>query len=145
MQTLFGVPGSPALMVKLQGHATAALGPCYQELKTALPATTIANWDETATKQGSQKAWIWTAATPLFTVFVIAPTRAASVIQSMLGTSYSGTIGTDRYGAYNAYNKNRQICWAHLKRGFQALIDSGGQAEFIGLQLMLAENVWPLA
>lgn len=137
MQTLFGVPVSPALMVKLQSHATAALGPCYQELKAALPATKIANCDETPTKQGSQKAWIWTAATPCFTVFVIALTRAASVIQGMLGTSYRGTIGTDRYGSYNAFNKNRQICWAHLKRDFQALIDAGGQAEFIGQQLML--------
>lgn len=127
-------------MVKRQGHATADSGPCYQELKAALPTTRIANCDEAATKQGSQKAWIWTAVTALCTVFVIALTGAASVIRTMLGASYSGTISTDRCGAYNAYNKNRQIGSARLKRDFQAMIDSSDQAECIGLHLMLCSQ-----
>ena len=133
---LFGVPASPAWVVKLQGHATAALEPCYAELQAALPATTAANCDETPTKQGPSKAWIWTVATPLFTVFAIALTRAASVIQGLLGPTYQGVVSSDRYGGYNAYDKRRQICWAHLKRDFQGLVDAGGEAETIGRRLL---------
>lgn len=136
--SLFGVPASPGLMVKLQNHATAALSPCYDELKTALPGTTVANCDETATKQGPRKAWIWTVATPLFTVFLVALTRAGSVIQGLLGPRYRGVIGTDRYCGYNAYGHLRQICWAHLKRDIQALIDAGGKAKIIGKRLMVS-------
>ena len=136
LTNLFGVPVSPALMVKLQNHATTALDPCYQELKSALPTTTVAHCDETPTKQGTQKAWIWVAATPLFTVFAIALTRAASAIQGLLGTKYRGIVISDRYGGYNIYDRRRQICWAHLKRDIQALIDAGGEAKDVGEKLM---------
>jgi transposase len=85
LATLFGVPVSPALTVKFQEHATAALAPCYEELKAALPERATANCDETPTKQGSNKAWIWVATTQVFTVFVIALTRAATVVQGLLG------------------------------------------------------------
>jgi transposase len=136
LMNLFGVPVSPALMVKLQRQATAALAPCYEELKAALPESIAANCDETPTKEGSNKAWIWVAATPLFTVFKIALTRAASVIEGLLGSTYRGVVSSDRYGGYHAYNRHRQICWAHLKRDFQALVDAGGEAQAVGQQLL---------
>lgn len=136
LTNLFGVPASPAWMVKLQRHATTALEPHYNELQQALPNTTTANCDETATKQGPHKAWIWTAATPLFTVFAIAQTRAGSVIEGLLGPKYGGVVSSDRYGGYNAYDRLRQICWAHLKRDFQALVDAGGEAATIGRRLL---------
>ena len=63
LTTCFGVPACSALMVKLQVRATEALTPCYEELNSALPRTQAANCDETPTRQGLQKAWLWTAAT----------------------------------------------------------------------------------
>jgi transposase len=133
---LFGVPVSPAFMVKLQQQATAALTPCYEELNAALPDTTVVNCDETPTKEGSKKAWIWVAAAPLFTVFAIALTRAASVIENLLGTTYHGVMSSDRDAGDNAYNRQRQLCWAHLKRDFQALVDAGGKAPKVGQKLL---------
>lgn len=136
LTTCFGVPACPALMVKLQVRVTEALTPCYQELKAALRRTLAANCDETPTKEGPHKAWLWTAATPLFTVFWISLTRAATAIQSVLGSDYRGVVSADRYGGYNAFNKRRQVCWAHLKRDFQALVDGGGAGAAIGARLL---------
>ena len=135
LQTLFGVPCSAALAVKLQGHVQQALQPCYQELTARLPQVEAVNLDETALKQGANKAWLWVATTSLFTVFVIRLTRAASVATELLGENFLGSIVSDRYAGYNAFNNRRQICWAHLKRDFQALIDAGGKAGAIGHRL----------
>jgi transposase len=136
LQTLFGVPCSAALIIKLQGHAQQALEPCYQELTAKLPQATVVNLDETALKQGANKAWLWVATTSIFTVFAIRLTRAASVATELLGKDFGGSIVSDRYAGYNAFNTRRQICWAHLKRDFQALIDARGKAEEIGNRLM---------
>lgn len=136
LQTLFGVPCSAALTVKLQGHAQRALDPCYQELTAKLSQVDVVNLDETALKQGTNKAWLWVATTSLFTVFAIRLTRAASVAKELLGEDFRGSIVSDRYAGYNAFNTRRQICWAHLKRDFQALIDTGGKALLTGNRLM---------
>lgn len=135
LTTCFGVPACPALMVKLQVRATEALTPCYEQLKSALPSTLTANCDETPTKEGKQKAWLWVAAAQLFTVFWISLTRAATAIESVLGTDYRGVVSADRYGGYNSFKK-RQACWAHLKRDFQALVDGGGAGVAIGERLL---------
>jgi len=135
LETLFGVPCCAALTVKLQGHAQQALEPCYQELIAALPQADVVHGDETALKQGPHKAWLWVAATAIYTVFAIRLTRAASVAKELLGENFRGALVSDRYAGYNAFNARRQICWAHLKRDFQALIDAGGKAKEIGNRL----------
>ena len=42
-------------------------------------------------------------------------------------------MGSDRWSAYSRFPaEQRAICWAHLKRDFQALVDRGGEAAPIG-------------
>ncbi len=133
-ETVLQTPCSTGLAVKLQNQATAALEGCYSELTAALPHASAANLDETGTKQKNQKGWIWVAVTTTFTLFAIRLTRSAAVVRELLGESFTGTIITDRYGAYNAYPR-RQVCWAHLLRDFQALVDAGGGGKRIGRRL----------
>ncbi len=43
------------------------------------------------------------------------------------------SAGSDRWSAYRRFPAERRaLCWAHLKRDFQALVDRGGEAEAIG-------------
>ena len=134
-ETVLNTPCSPGLTVKLQNQATAALAPCYNELAQALPEASVANLDETGSKQGPDKSWIWVAVTNTFTLFAVRLTRSAEVARELLGETFRGTITTDRFGAYNGYPR-RQVCWAHLLRDFQALIDADGSGKRIGLRLM---------
>ena len=55
----------------------------------------------------------------------------------MLGQDYAGIIGSDRAKAYDRYPlRQRQLCWAHLRRDAQAMIDRGGPGRKVGEQLL---------
>ena len=55
---------------------------------------------------------------------------------ALLGQAFAGVVVSDRYAGDNAFNNRRQVCWAHLKRDFQSLIDAGGDGAIIGGRLM---------
>ena len=63
-------------------------------------------------------------------------TRARVVLDELLRPDYAGVVSCDRAKMY--YSQPRlQWCWAHLKRDFQALIDSGdGVKKRLGHDLM---------
>lgn len=85
--------------------------------------------DETGWREQKKRAWLWVAATQLVTVFLIATHRSAAVARQLIGESFAGTLVTDRWSAYNWFDcARRQLCWAHLKRDFQAWVDGGTSA-----------------
>jgi transposase len=129
-------PCSPGWVVKLQQQATAALTPVYKELAQQLPAEDILAIDESPTKEGKTKAWLWTFVAASYTVFALRSTRAATVLQELLTDVFAGVIHCDRAKMY-WQNGRLQWCWAHLKRDFQALIDHpNGQVKRLGHDLM---------
>jgi len=135
VETILQTPCSTGLTVKHQNITTAALRSCYDELRDALPTVAAANLDETAAKEANQKAWLWVAATRRFTLFAARRTRSADVVRELLGERFGGVITCDRYAGYDHCDR-RQLCWAHLKRDFQAMIDCGGGSKRIGKRLM---------
>jgi len=138
LSTLFGQPCSPALTVKIQKQVTAAVRPSYEALAAQLPAQEQLNIDETATKEANGKAWLWTFVARLFTVFTVRPTREATALTTFLGEAFHGIVNCDRAKMY-WYLGRLQWCWAHLKRDFQAMIDSGDRrAQHLGWRLRAA-------
>ena len=145
LTTLLGQPCSTGLTVKHQNLAAASLECVYQELVEQLAEQAQLGIDETATKQASQKAWLWTFVAAGFTVFGIRLSRSASILSDLLTAEFTGTINCDRAKMYWALGldppagaRHRlQWCWAHLKRDFQALLDSPDrQAQRLGRDLM---------
>jgi transposase len=122
LEVVLQQPCSPGWVVKLQNQATAALQPAYQELQDALPQQTVLGGDESPTKQGSVKAWLWAFVASNFTLFAIRPTRKADVLTELIGTPFDGVMICDRAKMYWQCGQ-LQWCWAHLKRDFQAWID----------------------
>jgi transposase len=136
LEQILGQPCSAGWVVKLQNQATAALQPAYEELKQQLPAEPMLGIDETPSKEGQQKSWLWTCVARTFTVFALRSTRAASVLVELLGESFPGVVHCDRAKMYWLCSR-LQWCWAHLKRDFQALIDSDDpQVKRLGHDLM---------
>jgi transposase len=77
----------------------------------------------------------------LITVFTIARRRDARTARAVLGTRRGRVVVSDRWSAYDwIAGADRQICWAHLRRDFQAMIDRGGAAEPIGKKLLRLSN-----
>lgn len=136
LQQVLGQPCSPGWVVKLQNQATAALRPTYNELASQLPHQSQLGIDESPTKQGKAKAWLWTCVAEAFTVFALRPTRAAVVLAELLTDTFTGVVTCDRARMYWSLGR-LQWCWAHLKRDFQALIDSDDrQVKRLGHDLM---------
>jgi len=116
-------PASAGWMVLLQNRAAAAVESAYHELAEHLPFQPVLHVDESPTKEGPAKAWVWTFVATTFTFFRCRTSRAADVATDLLGKDFSGVIQCDRARMYWAFGR-LQWCWAHLKRDFQALIDS---------------------
>jgi transposase len=93
--------------------------------------------DETGWWQKQQRAWLWTAVTPAVTVFTVALSRAAAVAQGLIDPSGGQVITTDRYTGYLWLPlRHRQVCWAHLIRDFQAMVDRASAGSAIGEELL---------
>jgi transposase len=76
---------------------------------------------------------LWTVVTAGLTVFHIDCSRGGVVVESLLGADFAGIVGSDRWSAYRRFPaEQRALCWAHLKRDFQALVDRSGEAASIG-------------
>ncbi len=116
-------PASSGWMVALQDRAAEAVQPAYDELAAQLPTQPALHIDESPTKQGKAKAWVWTFVAGAFTFFACRTSRAADVAKQFLGEAFPGVVHCDRAKMYWAFDR-LQWCWAHLKRDFQALIDS---------------------
>ena len=135
LRTLLGQPCCPALAVRIQNQVTTALRPSYAALAAQLPGEEQLNIDETATKQENGKAWLWTFVARRFTVFAVRATREATALGTFLGETFHGIVTCDRAKMY--WHLGRlQWCWDHLKRDFQAMIDSGDpRAKHLGWRL----------
>jgi transposase len=136
---LFGVPISPAAVCGLQRKAAAALAPVAAAAHAHV-AGEPANVDETGWREAGKRAWLWVAGTAAVTVFLVRRSRARAVLAELIPGG-AGVLTTDRYPAYSHLPADRrQVCWAHLRRDFQAMIDrADGGAPVGGDLLMLAD------
>src|SRR3954468_11148484 len=138
---LFALSISTGMISKLERQSAAALEAPYNELAVAVHHAKATNIDETSWRERLRKVWLWATVTPLFTVFTIAKTRSGDVAKALLGSEDGQVVGSDRFSAYNwIMARWRQICWAHLRRDFQAMIDRGGEGETIGRRLLSLSN-----
>jgi transposase len=138
---LFGLSISTGMISKLERRSAQALAAPYQELADSVHQAEVVNIDETGWREDRRKAWLWVAVTAWATVFTIAARRTAEVARTLLGAKEDQVVGSDRFRSYNWLAAFwRQICWSHLRRDFQAMIDRGGEAEVIGRRLMKLSN-----
>jgi transposase len=133
VETVFDVPTSLGSVSALEAETSAALASSYQEAQAAVQDAPVKNTDETSWREKGQKRWLWAATTATVAVFVIHLRRGYQGLQALLGETIAGVVCSDRWSAYSKLPLElRQICWAHLKRDFQKLVDRGGPAEAIG-------------
>lgn len=98
-----------------------------------------ANVDETSWREQAKRAWLWVAAAPLVSVFLVLASRGTKGAHQLLGDAFHGIVGSDRWSAYNWLDpQQRQLCWAHLKRDFQKLVERGGESQRLG-EVLLAQ------
>jgi transposase len=133
MDDLFGLPMGLGTIPRLEQATAQALAAPVAEAHTFVRAQPIAHLDETGWREGRARAWLWVAVTTWVTVFVVRLSRGAKVAEELLGERFCGILVTDRWSAYTWYpTRWRQVCWAHLLRDFEAMIERGGRSQEIG-------------
>jgi transposase len=132
---LFGLSISTGMIARSERQGAEELEGPVEELRAHVRRASWAHIDETSWRQGGGKAWLWVAVTRMATVFTIAPTRGAEVARGLLGTAPEKVAVCDRFRSYR-WVRRRQLCWAHLRREFQAMIDRGGAPAGVGERLL---------
>jgi transposase len=133
---VFGVPICAGQVCAVEAEVTTATDAAVEELRDYVRSQS-ANVDETSWWQNRQRGWLWTVVTQAVTVFTIALSRAGSVAQGLVDPSAGQVITTDRYKGYLWLPlRQRQICWAHLNRDFQAMVDRTNAGSPIGEELL---------
>jgi transposase len=133
---MFGIPICAGQVCGCEAETAAATDTVVQELR-AYVRSQPANIDETGWRQNRQRGWLWVIVTQAVTVFTIALSRAGSVAQRLIDPSSREVITTDRYKGYLWLPlRQRQICWAHLTRDFQAMVDRANAGSAIGEELL---------
>jgi len=142
VEHVFGVPIGLGTVSSREQEISAALAAAHTEATDAVRDAPVKNVDETGWKQQGKKRWLWLAATKRVAVFIIHPWRNLSALQALLGRAFTGILCSDRWVVYNDWPDPfaRQLCWAHLKRNWEALVERGGAAKKIGERFLTIQR-----
>lgn len=142
LSDLLGVDLALGSVSNLEQETSESVAAPVEDARAYVREETFVNGDETGWYEGKKagrriRAWLWVAATPLVTVFLISLSRGAAVAKQILGENFTGFLTSDRWSAYNWLDVVlRQLCWSHLTRDVQGFIDRGGVGGELGKQLM---------
>jgi transposase len=135
LETALNVPISLGGVCCVEQHLSAALAEPVAEVHDYVRSSDVVHADETSWKQQPDKAWLWVGATLDVALFVIRPKRDRASAEALLGEDFAGVVVSDRFKSYNGFEE-RQICWAHLRRDWQAFSERAGPSQEIGQRLL---------
>jgi transposase len=134
---LFGLSIATGMVSKLERQSATVLEAPYNELALDVHGAPAVSIDDTSWREDRGKARLWVVVTALTTVFTIAARRTAAVAQALLGSTPNQVVTSDRHSSLEWIDPAwRQICWSHLQRDFQAMIDRGGAGAATGHALL---------
>jgi transposase len=132
-EAVFGVPISLGTVSNLEQEVAAALAPAHREAVEAVRKAEVKYADETGWKLKGKLCWLWAAATAGVAAFVLHAKRGGCGLKAILGETIEGIVHSDRWHVYwQVPEERRQLCWAHLKRDFQKIVDGGGPSDWVG-------------
>jgi transposase len=134
---LLGLSISTGMIAKLQRQAGEVLTDPMAEIVRAVRQAEAVHVDETGWREAGQKAWLWVGVADRATAFLIRRSRGHDALEALLGEDpgRDQVIISDRFPTYTRA-PNRQLCWAHLRRDMQAMIDRGSGGESVGRRLL---------
>ena len=134
---LFGLSIATGMVCKLERRSAAVLEAPSNEVAMDVHDAPAAGIDDTSWREGRREAQLWVVVTALTTAFTIAAKRSAAVAKAVLGSKSGQVVTSDRHSSFEWVDPAwRQVCWSHLDRDFQAMIDRGGRGEATGRSLL---------
>jgi transposase len=132
---IYGIHLSLGLLSKIEKQATKQLEEPYQEAARATQSAPVVYADETSWSYGGIPGWLWIATTGHVARFLIDDGRGSKAAVLLLGPDGESVVVSDRWVAYE-YRGRRQVCWSHIDRNAQALVERGGGAGRVGRRVL---------
>jgi transposase len=137
LSVLHGASVSLGSVSALQRQVSHALAAPVETAREFVRNQAVNHVDETGWHEQSKLNWLWVNATRQVTAFRVAAKRDSATAREVIGCVKRSIITTDRYLGYSwLATQRRQVCWAHLKRDFQAISERGGESQEIGEALL---------
>lgn len=111
------------------------VAPAREQLKAGMLNAIALYADETSwpITDHDHKGWLWGLFSRDAAYYEVNASRGATVASELIPAAYAGVVHTDCYGGYNNLRADqRQVCFAHLQRHFQAHAERGEPARAFG-------------
>src|SRR5215211_2568429 len=137
MSVLYGLCLSTGSVSSIQRQVSEALRGPVEEACHFVQQQKSQYVDETGWRECGARKWLWVNATRDVTAFEVLSGRGADGARRMINSEAKGIVTTDRYWSYNwLAARRRQVCWAHLARDFQSMVERGGESAVTGEALL---------
>ena len=112
LRALCGLTVTPGGLAQALARIARRLRPQYDALQATIRAGPVVHSDETSWWVNGP-GWLWVAATPETTLYVVALSRARAVIEEVLGPTFAGVVVSDCLAVYDGLPGPQQKCYAH--------------------------------
>jgi transposase len=142
-EELFGARISTGSIDAILARGGDALAVPYEDLLARVRGARALHVDETGWRTAGERRALWGAFTERHAFFQVAPDRHEDRARGLLADTQA-IVTSDRWWAYTHLPlRRRQLCWAHLKRDFQAHAEGlAAEREFGEAGLELCEHVF---
>lgn len=122
---LFGLAISEGAIANAFGRMRTGMDEARAAIKSKLLTARVVASDETTTRIDGVTHWQWVFVSDRAVLHEIAPRRAKSVAEDVLGGHQPAVWVSDRYAGQQDLAKAHQVCLAHVLRDVQYAIDCG--------------------
>jgi len=125
---LLGIRISTGAISELEARGGEMMKGPVEELRECVAKSAALHVDETSWREKNQKGWMWVAVSKEASIFKISKGRSRKDSEGLLEQKLldlPGVVISDRWVAYsNLPGPRRQLCWAHIKRDFQKMMEA---------------------
>ena len=122
---MFGLTISQGAIANMFRRLEQGMATVTQAIREKLRTARIIASDETTTRTNGVTQWQWVFICDTAVLHEIAPRRARSVAEAVLGDHRPDVWISDRYGGQQELGSRHQVCLAHVLRDVQYAIDCG--------------------
>lgn len=122
---MFGLTISQGAIANLLRRLGTGMAKATAAIREKLRTARIIASDETTTRTNGVTQWQWVFISDQAVLHEIAPRRARSVAETVLGDHRPDVWISDRYGGQQELGDRHQVCLAHVLRDVQYAIDCG--------------------
>ena len=137
MDEVFSLAISEGAIANILARAQTPLLAAVAPMAAAVRASTVVGSDETSARVCGKTWWQWVLLSSTAVCYIIADTRAASVVTTFLAGAQPQVWVADRYGGQLGHGAVRQMCLAHLLRDSKYAIEDGDTTFAPGFRQLL--------